>query len=273
MLGQVGEHYGGEQSCDGPVTGMREQIMRALCHGPAPRRRRVRPPCPKLRKREREPSDAAARARLPDFEPLTTYRLIAGLGGVALLAGRAGQPQRQLGGGGGALPQHRRLMLACWPAASGWRVRRHIGWVAYLVNIVVAIYLCTMLYTTRVDAESLVASFVGVLICGMVMHRVVLVVVYMTTACALHIATGYLVADPIVSPLALTINLVLYSLFVGTLLCMQILARERRRSSESIMSAIFDQSSDALLYGNPWTGRDARVNRKAELLFETGTST
>lgn len=209
------------------------------------------------------------RARLPDFDPLTTYRVIAGLGGIALLVAGLVNPSDSL-----AVAVVRYIAIAgmlgmvggsfVWP----W-VRRHIGWVAYLVNTIVAIYLCTMLYTTRIDADSLVASFVGLLICGMVLHRVVLVIAFMTTACLLHAVTAYLVSDPIISPLAATINLVLYSLFVGALLCLQIIARERRRSTESIMSAIFDQSTDALLYGNPATGEMRRANHRVMELFET----
>jgi signal transduction histidine kinase/CheY-like chemotaxis protein len=209
------------------------------------------------------------RGRLPDFEPPNTYRVLAGLGAVALLTAGLVNPSD-----GMAVAIARYLSIAAMLSLVvgsflvDW-VRRHIGWVAYLVNTLVAVYLCAMLYTTNVQADSLVASFVGVLICGMVMHRVVLVVAYMATACLLHVVTVYQVAEPIISPLAASINIVLYSLFIGTVFCMQIIARDRRRLTESIMSAIFDQSSDALLYGNPETGHMRRANRQALQLFET----
>jgi PAS domain S-box-containing protein len=208
-----------------------------------------------------------SRARLPDFEPLTNYRIIAVLGVVSLLAAGTVNPSPDP-----AVATARYVAVAAMAMMLGasflWaNVRRHIGWYALLVNTLVVVYLCTMLYTTRVDAESLLASLVGVLICGMVMHRVVLVVLFMTMACALHVVTGNLVTDPIISPLALTINLVLFSVFVGALLCMQIVAREQRRNTETIMGAIFDQSSDALIYGDPAAAEVGRANRRAEQLF------
>ena len=64
---------------------------------------------------------------------------------------------------------------------SGW-VRRHVGWMACAVNLVVVGYLCAMLYATDLAADSLIASFVGVLICGMVLHRAAMVVVFMSVA-------------------------------------------------------------------------------------------
>ncbi len=213
--------------------------------------------------------DLRMQLRLPHFEPLTVYRLIAVLGAAALLIAGVVNPS------GSPLVAGTRYAAAAAMAAmvglsyTSSRVRRHVGWAAYLVNSLVVVYLCSMLYTTRVDAESLIASFVGVLICGMVLHRVVLVVAFMVTACALHVGTALAVTDPVISPMALTINTVIYTLFVGGLLSMQIVARQQRQSTESIMSAIFDQSSDALLYGNPVTAEVISANRAATKLFET----
>jgi PAS domain S-box-containing protein len=151
---------------------------------------------------------------------------------------------------------------------SPW-VRRHAGWAAVVVNSVVVGYLCAMLYATYLAADSLIACFVGVLICGMVMHRVVLVVAFMVTAAILHIITAFAVAAPVIDPMTVAVNIVLYTLFVGVMLCMQITARERRRNSESVMGAIFDQSSDALVYGYPNNGDVVRVNARAHQLFQT----
>ncbi len=213
--------------------------------------------------------DLRMQLRLPHFEPLTVYRLIAALGAVALLtAGLVNPSGAPLVAGARYVAVAAMVALVVFSYTSP-RVRRHVGWAAYLVNALVVVYLCAMLYATQVDAESLIASFVGVLICGMVLHRVVLVVAFMATACALHVITALAVADPVISPLALTINTVIYTLFVGGLLSMQIVARQQRQRTESIMGAIFDQSSDALLYGDPATTEVISANRAATKLFET----
>jgi len=209
------------------------------------------------------------RLKLPAVDPLITYRLLSGLGAVALLLAGIANPSDA-----GAVAVARYIAVAAMAGLfaltflSGW-VRRHAGWGAVLVNTVVAGYLCTMLYTTQVAAASLIASFVGVLICGMVLHRVVLVIAYLTLAALAHTATVYAVADPVIAPLDAAVNTVLYTLFVGVLLCMQITSRERRRNTETMMSAIFDQSSDALVYGHPRSGQVTGANRRAVQLFET----
>jgi PAS domain S-box-containing protein len=203
------------------------------------------------------------------MKPLTTYRLISALGMVALLLAGWANPS-----GAVEVAIARYVTIAAMftlltlSYASSW-VRSHVGWAAYLVNTALVIYLCSMLYTSRVDAESLIASFVGVLICGMVFHRIVLVVTFMATAAAIHIATAYAVTDPLIEPMTVTVNALLYTLFVGAMLTVHLATREQRRNTETIMGAIFDQSSDALVYGYPGTGELLRVNRRAEQLFES----
>ncbi len=209
------------------------------------------------------------RYRLPVLEPLTTYRLICALGAVALLGAGFADPSTEI-----AVVITRYAAITAMLTLIGLSyafeaVRLRIGWVALVANIILVIYLCTMLYTSHLSADSLVASFVGLLICGMVLHRVLLVLVFSVVASALHIYTAYSVVDPIIEPLSVTINIVLYCLFVGVLLSMQISAREQRRTTESVMSAIFDQSSDALIHGYPRSGRILRANRRAEQLFGT----
>jgi len=206
---------------------------------------------------------------LPDITALTTFRVISALGGAALLIAGLVNPSdsplvvlfRYICIGG-------MFSLFVLSYISHW-VRRHVGWGAYLVNTLLMTYLCTMLYTTRIDPESMIASFVGVLICGMVLDRIVLVITFLVTACIIHIATAFAVVDPVVGPMAFTINLILYSLFVGTLLVMQIASRGQRQRTESIMGAVFDQSSDALLYGDPENLEVLRANRQAARLFQT----
>jgi signal transduction histidine kinase/CheY-like chemotaxis protein len=209
------------------------------------------------------------RLKLPDLEPLTSYRLIAALGGTALLTAGFVNPSDA-----SMIVAWRYLAIACMfglltlTFTSGW-VRRHVGWMACAVNLVVVGYLCAMLYATDLAADSLIASFVGVLICGMVLHRAAMVVVFMSVAAVMHIGVAYSVAEPVIEPIAIAVNTVLYVLLVGTMLVMQISAREQRRNSESLMSAIFDQSSDALIYGHPDTGDVVRANPRAHQLFET----
>ena len=211
----------------------------------------------------------ASRFRLPDVEPLTTYRVMSALGAVALLlAGLAHPSDASIVAISRYAVIVAMLGLFMLSFASGW-VRRHVGWAAYVVNTAIMVYLCAMLYTGRVDAESLIASFVGVLVCGIVLHRVVLVVVFMATAAVLHIVTAYAVAEPLVQPMTVTVNTLIYAVFLGAMLSMHIVAREQRRSTETIMGAIFDQSTDALLYGYPSTGLVLRANRRVEQLFET----
>ncbi len=209
------------------------------------------------------------RIRLPDVEPLTTYRLIAALGAVGLLAAGLANPSDA------ALVSYARYLTIASQLALlvltflSPAVRRHVGWGAYLVSTMVVLYLCAMLYTSNLAFDSLIASFVGVLICGMVLHRIVLVVAFLATAATLHIYTAYAVTEPVIDPMSVTVNTLLYIVFVGAMLCLQISARERRRNSESIMLAIFDQSSDALIYGDVATGRIVRANRRALELFES----
>ncbi|MFU8817256.1 MAG: response regulator [Pseudomonadales bacterium] len=209
------------------------------------------------------------RLSLTDAQPLTNYRLLALLGSIALLVAGWVNPTGAI-----EVTVTRYFAVGALLSLLGLsylsaQLRRHVGWAAYLANTTVVVYLCSILYVGGADAESLIASFVGVLICGMVLHRVVLVVAFMSTAAVLHVATALLVVDPVISPLALGVNVALYSIFIGVLLCMQIVARERRRDTESIMAAIFDQSSDALLYGDITNSRTVRVNRRAQQLFET----
>ena len=207
-------------------------------------------------------------SRLPDVKPLTTYRLLSGLGAVMVTLAGLVNPSPGL-----LVPAARytaiTLMAALFVSTYLFEwARRHVGWGALVVNSFVIVYLCTMLYTTGVDAESLISSFVGVLVCGMVLHRVVLVVAFMLIAFSVHAATGLLVAEPIISPMALIINTALYTLFLGTMLSMQIIGREQRHNTETIMSAIFQRSSDALLYGDP-SGRTRWVNQRAMQMFES----
>ena len=211
----------------------------------------------------------AIRFKLADVEPLTTYRLMSALGGIALLTAGFVHPSDAAEiAVARYLAVVAMLGLVTLSFTSAW-VRDHVGWVAYLVGTSVVVYLCSMLYMGGVDAESLIASFVGVLICGMVLHRAVLVVAFMATAAVLHIATAYSVVEPLIEPMTVAVNTVIYTLLLGAMLIMHIVAREQRRDSEIIMGAIFDQSSDALLYGYPSTGHVLRANRRAERLFET----
>jgi len=209
------------------------------------------------------------RIRLPDVEPLTTYRLIAGLGVLALFtAGIANPSGHVLVAGTRYLAIASMAGFLALTYLSRW-VRRHAGWGACTVNLVVVAYLCAMLYVTNLAADSLIASFVAVLICGMVLHRVALVITFMTVAAVLHIVTAYAVDAPVIEPLAVTINTLLYVVFIGAMLVMQLTAREQRRHSESLMSAFFDQSSDGLIYGYPDSGEVVRVNPRARQMFET----
>lgn len=158
------------------------------------------------------------RLRVPDVEPLTRYRLMAALGAVALVsAGLVNPSDADVV----AVTRYTAAfaLLALLVGSFYWgTLRRHIGWGAYLADVAIVVYLCSMLYTTGVDADSVVASFVGVLICGMVLHRVVLVVAFLSTALAIHVLTAYWVPEPVISPLSLTVNMVLYSVFVASLL-------------------------------------------------------
>lgn len=112
---------------------------------------------------------------LPDVKPLTVYRVISGLGGLALLiAGLANPSDGVLVAVTRYIAIAAMLGLSIATLTSVW-ARQHVGWLAYLVGTSVVVYLCSMLYNTGLDAESLIASFVGVLICGMALHRVPLV--------------------------------------------------------------------------------------------------
>ncbi|MEQ8857564.1 MAG: response regulator [Pseudomonadales bacterium] len=200
---------------------------------------------------------------------MTTYRLIAALGALGLLAaGLANPSDATLVADARYLTVVFQVTFLALTFVSA-TFRRHAGWGAYLVNTMVVLYLCSMLYSSNLSFDSLVASFVGVLICGMVLHRVLLVVAFLGTAAAIHIMTAYAVADPVIDPMTVTVNSLLYIVFVGVMLGLQISARERRRNSESIMGAIFDQSSDALVYGDLAASKVFRANRRAEQLFES----
>ncbi|MEZ5561179.1 MAG: response regulator [Pseudomonadales bacterium] len=205
--------------------------------------------------------------RLSDVSPLTSYRVVAGLGAAALLlAGAVNPTPDTLVAAARYLTVAGMLSLVAFSYLLPW-VRRHVGWYAVAVDTLLVVYLSAMLHDARVDADTMMSSLVGVLICGLVLHRVVLVVTFLTLSSVIHLVAAYEVADPVIDHLSFTINLILYSLFLGTLLCMQILARERRQRSESIMSAIFEHSSDALLYGDPATLQIVQANPQAQALF------
>ena len=216
-----------------------------------------------------EPAVMRFQIRLLEVQPLTTYRLLAALGSLALVIAGWLHPTGAVEVTAARYVTVAALLTLLGLSYASEQVRRHIGWAALLANTTVVVYLCSILYVGAADAESVIASFVGVLICGMVLHRVVLVVVFMATAAALHVVTAFLITEPVIALASLAVNVILYSLFIGVLLCMQIVARERRRDTETIMAAIFDQSADALLYGDIRTATTLRVNRRAQQLFET----
>ncbi len=213
--------------------------------------------------------DFMPRVRLSDLEPLTSYRIVSALGAATLLVAGLVNPSDA-----GAVVAARYAAIVAMATffaltyASAW-VRRAVGWCAYGVNLLLLAYLCAMVYTMRADADSLIASFVGVLVAGMAMHRVALVAAFMTSAAVAHIATVYAITDPVIPLMTVVVNSLIYTLFLGVMLAMRIAARNQRLTTETIMSAIFDQSSDALVYGRLDTGEVVRTNRRARQLFGT----
>ena len=146
-------------------------------------------------------------------------------------------------------------------------VRAHMGSLALFTQLAVSGHLCVAMYTADLGAPETVGAYIFMSVNALVFHRVRLVVAYILVSCGAFIGTGFAVPEPLIRTEVFALQATMYCCFLIALVSLAVSARNDRGRLEIINSALFDQSSDGLIYGDLLGGTIQGMNARARELF------
>lgn len=135
--------------------------------------------------------------------------------------------------------------------------------------ITVSAHLSVAIYLGNVNTSEVIAASVFTALNAFTFSRARPLVLFMTLSSLMMAFAGLIVPDPITPMSDFGILLVLGSVFITVLMASGVSARVDRGRSEQITSAVFDQSTDGLLYGELLSGKVLSTNVRMRELMET----
>ena len=151
---------------------------------------------------------------------------------------------------------------------SAW-VRQHMGVLALATQLLVSGHLCVAIYDANLAPPDTVGAYIFLSVNALIFHRVALVMAYILVSCSAFVATGFAVPEPIMRTEVFALQAGMYACFLAGLVSLAVSARSERSRLEVINGALYDRSSDALIYGNLSSGAIQGMNSHAQKLFAT----
>ncbi|MEM9621459.1 MAG: response regulator [Pseudomonadota bacterium] len=138
-------------------------------------------------------------------------------------------------------------------------------------------FLIALHYAVRINAGELQSQFVNEAYLLVVVVMFLYPKTWMTLSwglgfIAIMATSAFLVEQPQMAPLSFLITLAVCTLLSMLLKLYMTRTAEERAHSEALFATLFDQSSDALVYGNMSDGSVARINQRTLNLFETANA-
>jgi signal transduction histidine kinase/CheY-like chemotaxis protein len=148
-------------------------------------------------------------------------------------------------------------------------VRRHIGLFGLATAQLIIVYSASVAIATSQGINEVLGNLMVLCASSAVFHRIHLMVANLAIGSFIFLAMAYPVVDPEVSYQKYALSVCVFALFFMLLMVSNLHARNQRERSERAANAWFDNSADALIYGDVATERVKRVNPSAVALFET----
>ncbi len=206
------------------------------------------------------------------ISPLLIYRLAFGVGAIFIYADGYLADSRII------LPQwvigFRELsIVAClsilFLSYFSVTTRRHIGWIGLAVSLLVNAYSAAVAYATAMGINEVLGCLMVLCVTSTIFHQIRLSVASLVGSSLLYLLIALPVVDPLVSYDKFALSVVVFASFFLILTVSNLHARSRQASSEQAANAWFDNSADALIYGDVSSETVKRANPKAVELFET----
>lgn len=148
-------------------------------------------------------------------------------------------------------------------------VRQQIGEFALIGMLIVMFYSASVVYGTNLGLDEAMGGVLLLCASSVIYHRSYLVALNLVLGSFIYLGWAYAVPDPQVAFDKFAISILPYTAMFMVLMVSNIKAREARERSEEQANAWFDNSSDALVYGDAATLTPKRINKNAKQFFAT----
>ena len=160
-------------------------------------------------------------------------------------------------------------LLASVGSLASKHLRQHIGTYALISGGFLALYLAERTKFSGFDTSSILAACMATCLVTLMFHRYWLVCAWGISASTILIASAIVELGINATSLDFAVLIALSASISGLLKCYQIYTNTHRSYQESVISALFERSNDAILYGDIRTFEVHDLNQKARQLFET----
>ena len=147
--------------------------------------------------------------------------------------------------------------------------RRHVALLTSGGVAVMLFYSAAHVYAADLGVDEVMGGILLLCMSSVVFHRSTLIIANLAIGTTMFLAFASQIENPIVSFDKFALSLVAFSAFFMVLMIANLQARKRREQSEEAANAWFDNSADALIYGDVLSAVARRVNLKAYALFQT----
>jgi len=161
------------------------------------------------------------------------------------------------------------LLVAAIGIKARWNTPLDVSRAETTAGVALIAHMNVALWGANVEGAHLVATLMAALFIASFINHQQHLKVYLTVACALTIFVAVAAAEPATDPMLASISIASFFL-VATIATMKGLQlRDRAQHSTDLSQVLFDQASDALMFGNWHTGQIRSINLRASELFGT----
>ena len=147
--------------------------------------------------------------------------------------------------------------------------RRHVGWLALATALLINAYSGAVAFATSMGINEVLGCLMVLCVSSTVFHEIRLTVANLIGSSMLYLAMALPVSEPVVAYDKFALSVIVFASFFLILMVSNLHARSRQARSEQAANAWFDNSADALIYGDVATETVKRANPMALALFET----
>ena len=148
-------------------------------------------------------------------------------------------------------------------------VRRQIGYITLTATLLINGYCVAAAFTTSLGINEVLGCLMVLCVSSTVFHQIRLVIANLLGAALLNLAIAFPVVHPQVTYDKFVLSVLVFTAFFLLLMVSNLHARSQRERSEQAANAWFDNSADALIYGDVATETVKRANPTSQALFET----
>ena len=212
------------------------------------------------------------KAKILNPEPLNHYRFLVFLGAPVLIIGGFFLDKIIEPGPGVVFTRHALVfcsVLSIFVSYYSVWWRKYIGEITLPICFLMTLNASLVLYYGRIGTIETIYALVTISLISATFHKVYLILSYQIPTVFFYIVVGYLVENPLIDPIVLTVALLTFSVISTYLAVTTIYAKSMWERSETIANLWFDHGADGMIYGSTSKATPDRVNPRAYQLLET----